>query len=207
MIPLRDGRRRLGISQREFAARSDVAFRTIQLIEKGEHDARLSTLTKIARALGCPGTGVNSAVEHALEPAGDSLASASALIAQGEESRRDSKRPRSGLDEESRRDSNWKQPFFDFVDAFRRTPGPGLVAQPPEPGLSDRMQALLACAAEELCAEQGIAPPLWCAGVRPLAQPWFLAGMESLKASALMESPARFRRRNIFVLANFLERA
>jgi hypothetical protein len=43
--------------------------------------------------------------------------------------------------------------------------------------------------------------------VEALDSPWFVAGIENLKASALVESPVRFRKRNIFVLANFLERA
>jgi hypothetical protein len=34
-----------------------------------------------------------------------------------------------------------------------------------------------------------------------------VAGRESLKAMALVESPVWFRRRNIFVLGNFLDRA
>jgi hypothetical protein len=36
--------------------------------------------------------------------------------------------------------------------------------------------------------------------------PWFVSGMESLKAIALVESPLPFRLRKIFVLENFLSR-
>jgi hypothetical protein len=45
--------------------------------------------------------------------------------------------------------------------------------------------------------------------MRPLflPDPWFVAGIENLKASALVESPVQFRRNNIFVLGNFLSRA
>jgi hypothetical protein len=34
-----------------------------------------------------------------------------------------------------------------------------------------------------------------------------VSGVENLKAMALVESPAWFRRRNVFVLGNFLNRA
>jgi hypothetical protein len=37
-------------------------------------------------------------------------------------------------------------------------------------------------------------------------KPWFVAGMENLKAIAVAESPLRFRIRKIFVLENFLSR-
>lgn len=40
-----------------------------------------------------------------------------------------------------------------------------------------------------------------------LPEPWFVAGVENLKATALVESPLPFRRNNIFVLGNFLSRA
>ena len=49
--------------------------------------------------------------------------------------------------------------------------------------------------------------PQWTAAVGCLDRPWFVSGFESLKASALVESPVPFRSRNVFVLANFLERA
>ena len=58
-----------------------------------------------------------------------------------------------------------------------------------------------------LATECGRGAPPWTSGVGPLDRPWFVSGYESLKASALAESPAPFRSRNVFVLANFLERA
>ncbi len=60
---------------------------------------------------------------------------------------------------------------------------------------------------ETVCAEVSLPSPGWCCGVEALDSPWFVAGIENLKASALIESPVRFRKRNIFVLANFLDRA
>ena len=52
-----------------------------------------------------------------------------------------------------------------------------------------------------------ISPPKWAQSMTALNKPWFVSGMESLKASALLESPLGFRAKNIFVHENFLERA
>ena len=60
--------------------------------------------------------------------------------------------------------------------------------------------------AETLAAECGAGPPDWTNGVGPLDRPWFVSSYENLKASALVESPVPFRSRNVFVLANFLDR-
>jgi hypothetical protein len=92
------------------------------------------------------------------------------------------------------------------VDAFRAHPSVELL-DPPAAELDDRLQALCASTVEALCAEKGLRAPAWCAGVPPLEHPWFVAGIENLKAIVLVESPAWFRARNVFVLGNFLERA
>jgi len=101
---------------------------------------------------------------------------------------------------------SWKTHLFNFVDAFRATHNSELL-DPPTQGLDARLQALCASAVEMLCAECGLQAPAWCAGVPPLSQPWFVAGIENLKASALVESPVWFRARNVFILNNFLSRA
>jgi len=49
--------------------------------------------------------------------------------------------------------------------------------------------------------------PDWAQKDHCLPEPWFVAEMESLKASALVESPAYYKKNNIFVLENFLKRA
>lgn len=72
--------------------------------------------------------------------------------------------------------------------------------------LPARLRALLAGVAETLAAECGAGPPDWTNGVGPLDRPWFVSSCENLKASALVESPVPFRSRNVFVLANFLDR-
>jgi hypothetical protein len=82
-----------------------------------------------------------------------------------------------------------------------------LALAPPIPQTSARVRSLLASTVETLCAERGLPRPWWCGGVDVLPMPWFVAGIENLKATALVESPAHFRKRNVFVLANFLARA
>ncbi len=46
----------------------------------------------------------------------------------------------------------------------------------------------------------------WARKMYFLDQPWFPAGIENLKAMAILESPFEFRANNIFVLSNFLDR-
>jgi hypothetical protein len=70
-----------------------------------------------------------------------------------------------------------------------------------------RLGLLLASTAESLCDELGLEVPGWLAQVPACPTPWFVAGVENLKAIALAESPLRFRIRKIFVLRNFLSRA
>ena len=69
-----------------------------------------------------------------------------------------------------------------------------------------RFDALLASTIEYLCDEMRLEAPAWVWAVPSLKEPWFLSGMESLKAIAIVESPVFFRRRKIFVLENFLYR-
>ncbi len=145
-------------------------------------------MARVAEALNLPGKGVDLTVEHFLRLPVDSLQVASIrMVLDGFNS--------------------WKTHLFDFVDAFRSTRNAELVGEPPITELDGRLRALLASTVEALCAESSRPAPAWCAGVPPLASPWFVSGIENLKASALAESPAWFRSRDIFVLGNFLSRA
>jgi len=104
-------------------------------------------------------------------------------------------------------DGQWKIHFFNFVDAFRRTKKRDLIESPPTESLGEKEQALLASIVFELCRENRASLPDWVKNVKPLEEPWFVAGMESLKAMAIVESPIGFRKNNIFVFENFLSRA
>ena len=82
MNALRSGRERMGLSQRELAARAGVAFRTVQLLERGEHDPRWSTLLKIAKILGPSEERLADVLEDCFAATGDSVADASSRIAE-----------------------------------------------------------------------------------------------------------------------------
>jgi transcriptional regulator with XRE-family HTH domain len=181
-------RKKRGLSQRALAARATVSFRGLQLLEQSEHNWRVSTVEQVAEALGMPRQGVELTVEHFLRTPVDAIRDISLRMA---------------LDGFG----SWKTHLFDFVDAFRSTHDEALVQEGPVTELDVRLQALCASVTEALCCELSLPLPPWCAGIPPLTTPWFVAGIENLKAMALVESPAWFRARGIFVLDNFLSRA
>ena len=180
------GRRRL--SQRALAQRAGLSFRGMQLLESPDHDARMSSLEHVVHALGLPRSSVRRAVSRVLLEPPDSLFCASLRILEDGQ-------------------GSWRGHLMDCVDAVRRSRSVVGLETPPAAELPARLRALIAGVAETLAAECGGGAPPWTSGVGPLDRPWFVSGYESLKASALAESPAPFRSRNVFVLANFLERA
>lgn len=180
-------RREKGLSQRQFALLAGLSYKTVQLIESGEHDARISSLSAIAKAFGYPPTEIQEQIETLFTTPSDSIQIISEQIRQ------------------SKKDS-WKIFLFNFVDAFRRSKDPAYITNAPVENLTPRLKALLTSTAETLCQELHLNIPWWCVGVLSLESPWFVSGIENLKTMALMESPIHFRKRNIFVLSNFLER-
>lgn len=187
MEGIRTARARLGLSQRELARRAGLSFRGLQLLETPDHDPRISSLDKVCRELGLPGGGVTTLVGGLLREDARSFRAASLrMLSDGFES--------------------WRLHLFDAVDAFRRMPGDALVESAPDGVLHPRLRALMASTVETLCAEVSLSAPSWCRGIVAVERPWFVAGLENLKATVLVESPARYRQRNVFVLANFLSR-
>lgn len=82
-----------------------------------------------------------------------------------------------------------------------------LIADEPERTGDVRFDAFLAALAEHLAYHHQIAAPPWSADPGQVLEPWwFVAPFRSLHATALMESPASFRRRGIFISANALSR-
>jgi len=187
-LKLKQVRDSQGVSQRRLAQRAGVSFRALQMIEAGQTDPRLSSLVKISSALGIPSSAIPAELGRVIAEDPDSIVSVSRRLC-------------------AESDASWKLWLFEFVDAFRRCPSENLVASPPVLETSDPIRCLLASTVETLCGERSIPVPWWCGGVGPLASPWFVANVENLKATALVESPAQFRKRNIFVLGNFLVRA
>ena len=188
MDALRSARQRLALSQRAFATRAGLSFRGYQLLESPDHNARIESREKVAAALGLPAAGVRLVLDEFLSLRPNSIRAATLrILVEGADS--------------------WKGHLFEFVDAFRREQTCELVQIPAWPVGSDRLDALVASTVEAICAEADLPAPPWCNWVSPLAEPWFVSGSQNLKASALAESPPVFRRRNIFVLGNFLSRA
>lgn len=180
-------RRKLGVSQRQMAVLASLSFRTIQLLESGKHDPKISTIKGVAKALGYPPELVDKCLDVIFGLPVDSISIISEqILLEGEES--------------------WKIWLFNFVDAFRREKDCAYVESPPSRELPPKLNALISSTVETLCDELKIKIPSWCAAVLPLKIPWFVSGVESLKAISIVESPIHFRKRNIFVLENFLSR-
>ncbi|PYK96534.1 MAG: hypothetical protein DME19_19410 [Verrucomicrobia bacterium] len=97
-----------------------------------------------------------------------------------------------------------------FLDEFEARPGPRRLIEEPArlAGVvaeGERHDAFLAATAETLAARHGFEIPAWAEG-RKLRRPWFALPWTGLRALLLLESPAAFRSRNLFVSANALVR-
>jgi len=101
---------------------------------------------------------------------------------------------------------SWKVHLMNFVDHFRKEQDPRLILSPPVMATPAHLKALIAAVVWKLCWESDLPIPEWVFQVSRLLKPWFVSGIENLKASAIVESPLPFRYFNLFVLSNFLER-
>lgn len=99
----------------------------------------------------------------------------------------------------------WRIPLMDFVDDFRHHKNVEAIAEP-FVSSDEKIDALLASTAESLCDEFDLPIPFWLSKISACRKPYFVSGLENLKASAIVQSPLRFRIRKIFVLENFLSR-
>ncbi len=101
-----------------------------------------------------------------------------------------------------------------FIDGFYARPDAAALAVEPTllravvPKLGEVEDAYLAATAEWLAQKYQLALPAWpLAKGRQLHRPWFASELASLRAVLLLESPAPFRARNLFVSENALSRA
>ena len=84
---------------------------------------------------------------------------------------------------------------------------PALVADRPADLADDVAQAYLGALAEHICATAGVPTPSWAlTDDRFLDRIWFGTETAGLEAWCLVESPAAFRRRGLFVTRGRLER-
>ena len=75
----------------------------------------------------------------------------------------------------------------------------GAIEAPPPAGLPEQLANTVAAMVEHVCAQAGEIPPAWTREIAPLAQPAFGSALTSLRLHLLTNSPAAFRRRNLFV--------
>jgi hypothetical protein len=101
-----------------------------------------------------------------------------------------------------------------FLDEFYAAPAPAALAEEPLLLAASRGEqgsvedAYLAATAEELARRYDLPYPTWADGPqRALHRPYFATPMASVRAALILESPAGFRARNLFVSANALSRA
>lgn len=104
--------------------------------------------------------------------------------------------------------------FANFLDEFYTAPKPEAFVDPPvllAPASGDPgrvRDAYLAAAAEELARHYRFPVPAWAAAdARKLHRPWFASSLAALRTVLLLESPAAFRSRNLFISQNGLSRA
>lgn len=182
---LKKCRQNSGLSERSFCSQSDLSRITIRNIEELGTTVTLESLGKYARALEMD-LGIFSAMSRG-QPELSTIAVCLSVEQDGF--------------------SSWKIHFMNFVDEFRRTLDTRLIVLGPPSKFSKKLTALLASIVLELCAETKIPAPDWARLNHCLPEPWFVAESESLKASAIIESKAYYKKNNIFVLENFLVRA
>lgn len=96
--------------------------------------------------------------------------------------------------------------FFDAVDETRRSRNFSALKRLYSKSRRTREKALINATARFLADEQKVDYTWWSRKPIFLNEPYFVSGFDNLKASALLESNVEFRKNNIFVLANFLER-
>jgi hypothetical protein len=98
-----------------------------------------------------------------------------------------------------------------FVDDYREAVGDvraTLLSTAPGTTGDPRWDAFLAALAEHLAYHDDRSVPRWVdRNSRFLRRWWFLSDLPSVKAAALAESPAAFRRRGIFLTEDFFARA
>jgi hypothetical protein len=97
---------------------------------------------------------------------------------------------------------------FRFVEQFDKADEVDrrrMVENAPRPTGDHRYDALLASLAEYCCVRHGMNPPLWVDDPdRFLQEWWFVSGLRSLHADAIVHSPVSFKRREVFIAEDSL---
>jgi hypothetical protein len=92
---------------------------------------------------------------------------------------------------------------FRFVESYDKAPSmtrPGMIDNEPPPTGDRRFDAFLAALVEYLCAREFGVAPVWVNHPsRFLDQWWFMSGIRSLEANAIVHSPISFKRHGVFI--------
>lgn len=108
----------------------------------------------------------------------------------------------------------WRFGILQVLDDYERARRAGgtaraaaLFAEAPPPTGDCRVDAAQAALAEHLARRDGWTPPRWAFTDDRYAQPWwFVSGLVSWHATALVQSPAAFRKRGVFITDRALDR-
>ena len=185
LLPLQSYLKQRSISESEHARQAQLSRLTLRALRTQPLQAQLSTWSKAINALNID---LVLCTQNGETLSDCSVQAVSYLVL------------RDGED-------SWKIHFMNFVDEFRRTFDTRLFLLPPARELNPKLTALLASIVCALCREQQIVAPPWANKRYSLDKPWFVSGSEALKPMMLLESPLEFRRNQIFVGQNFLDRA
>lgn len=103
----------------------------------------------------------------------------------------------------------WQREINQFVDDFRRAPVAAKreLVRDPIVG-SDKIGGLIAAVVSSLCRDAHLETPSW-AGELGSPEPFFVLPARSfeMRLRLMLESPAPFRVRNVFVPESYLSRA
>jgi hypothetical protein len=103
-------------------------------------------------------------------------------------------------------DQRWRL-VAEFLEEYRwEPPGTRLALLRDEPASvgDERWDVLLAALAEHLAAQAGVAAPEWADG-RTLRRFWFPFNSRAARVDALVNAPAAFRKRGVYVARQELE--
>ena len=103
---------------------------------------------------------------------------------------------------------DWKLALGEIILHVRRVKSLAGFEQKPLGKLErPELIALLAATLHYLAHEQGIEEiPVWISSAYSLEHAWFPAGLKSMRAMAIAESPLEFRRNDIFILRDLFDR-
>jgi transcriptional regulator with XRE-family HTH domain len=184
------------VSLRELALRAGTSSATLSNYEQGRKEPRLSTLERIAEALG-------KSLELTVVP--DPQAELRGRRTAAEASKDVAAAVRRLDDETAFRRC------LELLDDLRDAPPAGialLTENAAEFTGDGRYDALIAAIVEDRCVEAAVRTPRWVyEPARSINDGWYVAGLKSLEADADEETTPVFRRHGVLILANEFERA